>query len=143
MDFNIGKCKVLHIGHGNGRKVYHLNGHEISAVSEEKDLGVIMAESMKVGKQCAAAALKANRVLGMMRRTLKYKTKDVITRLYKSLVRPHLEYCIQAWRPHLVKDINVLERVQHRATKMIPELSHMCYEDRLKECGLISCLRRY
>ena len=56
--------------------------------------------------------------------------------LYKSIVRPHLEYCIQAWRPHLKKDIHKLERVQRRATKLIPELRILSYEDRVQQCKL-------
>ena len=54
----------------------------------------------------------------------------------KSIVRPHLEYCIQAWRPHLKKDIDKLERVQRRATKLIPELRILSYEDRVQQCKL-------
>ena len=52
------------------------------------------------------------------------------------IVRPHLEYCIQAWNPHLRKDVDMLEQIQRRATKHIPELRDLTYEERLKECGL-------
>ena len=65
-----------------------------------------------------------------------YKEKELIIPLYKTIVWPHLEYCIQAWRPYHKKDIDMLERVQRRATKMIPKLRNISYEMRLKECGL-------
>ena len=56
--------------------------------------------------------------------------------MYKAIVRPHLEYCIQAWRPYRKKDIDMLERAEKRATKTIQKLRKICYEMRLKECGL-------
>ena len=65
-----------------------------------------------------------------------YKEKELIIPLYKTIVRPHLEYCIQAWRPHRKKDIDMLEKIQRRTTKMIPILRNISYEMRLKECGL-------
>ena len=65
-----------------------------------------------------------------------YKEKQLIVPLYKAIVRPHLEYCIQAWRPYRKKDIDKLERIQRRATKMIPELRNLSYESRLLQCGL-------
>ena len=75
-------------------------------------------------------------VLGMIRRNITYKEKSLIVPLYKAIVRPHLEYCIQAWSPYLRKDIDMLEKIQRRATKLIPELRDLRYEERLKECGL-------
>jgi len=51
--------------------------------------------------------------------------------LYKSLVRPHLEYCTVAWSPHYVNNKELLERVQRRFTRMIPELKALSYPDRM------------
>ena len=65
-----------------------------------------------------------------------YKEKELIIPLYKIIDRPHLEYCIQAWRPYRKKDIDMLERVQRRATKIIPKLRNISYEMHLKERGL-------
>ena len=91
---------------------------------------------MTVLEQCELAAAKDNQMLGLIRRNITYMEKTLIIPLYKAIVRPHLEYCIQAWRPYHKKDIDILERVQRRATKFIPELKHLCYERRLLECGL-------
>ena len=63
-------------------------------------------------------------------------------KLYKSLVRPRLEYCIQACSPYLRKDIDMIERVQRRATKLVDRLKNACYEERLEATGLISLEKR-
>ena len=103
---------------------------------KEKDLGSTISADMKVSEQCGIAAAKGNQILGLIRRNIMYKEKELIIPLNKTIVRPHLEYCIQAWRPYRKKDINMLERVQRRAIKMIQKLRNISYEMRLKECGL-------
>ena len=60
-----------------------------------------------------------------------YKEKSLIIPLYKAIVRPHLEYCIHAWNPHLRKDVDMLDKIQRRATKLIPGLRDLTYEERL------------
>ena len=72
----------------------------------------------------------------MIRRNITYKDKSLIVSLYRVTARPHLEYCIQAWSPYLRKYIDMLEKRQRRATKLIPGLRDLRYEERLKECGL-------
>ena len=78
----------------------------------------------------------------MIKRTITNKRKDIIVKLYKGLVRPKLEYCIQAWRPYLKKDIDKLERVQGRATRLISECRNNNNEDRLKITGLMTLEER-
>src|SRR6267154_5187682 len=94
------------------------------------DLGVNVQNNLKVSEQCSKVVKTANRVLGMISRTFRNKSKEIIIPLYKSLVRPHLEYCVQVWRPHLIKDIQLIENVQRRATRMIPELHGQTYNQR-------------
>ena len=91
---------------------------------------------MKVGEQCRIAASKGNQILGLNRRNITYKEKQLIVHLYKATVRPYLEYCIKAGRPYHKKNIDKLERIQRRATKMIPELRDLSYESRLLLCSL-------
>ena len=136
MLFNFGKCKCLHIGPGNASMNYEMGGTILSITVKEKDLGVTINANMKVSEQCRIAASKGNQVLGMIRRNITYKDKSLIVPLYKAIVRPHLEYCIQAWSPYLRKDIDMLAKIQRRATKLIPGLRDLRYEERLKECGL-------
>ena len=87
---------------------------------------------MKVSEQCGIAASKGNKSLGLFKRHRAYKEKVLIIPLYKTIARPHFEYCIQAWRPYRKKDIDMLERVQRRATKMMQKLRNISYEMRLK-----------
>ena len=102
----------------------------IETVNKEKDLGVLISKDLKFSKQWAKAVKSANRSLGFIARHFEYKRNTIP--LYKPLVRPHLENAVQFWSPGLRKDIDKLERVQRRATKLIPELRNKSYEERLK-----------
>ena len=74
---------------------------------------------MNVSEQCGIAAAKGNQICGLIRRNIVYKEKELIIPLYKTIGRPHLEYCIHAWRPYRKKVIDMLKKVQRRATKII------------------------
>jgi ribonuclease P/MRP protein subunit RPP40 len=136
MLFNIGKCKIMHIGYNNPNATYSVDSTDLSSVDEEKDIGVVITKDFKAGNQCSNAVKKANRMLGMIKRNFSDRSRRTIVALYKSLVRPHLEYCIQAWRPHLSKDIQLVGRVQRRATKMVEDIKHLSYNERLTQLGL-------
>ena len=91
MLFNFGKCKCIYIGHGNMDEEYKIGDAVLGRTTQEKDLGVTFSADMKVSEQCRVAASKRNQILGLIRRTLTYKEKQLIVPLYKAIVRPHLE----------------------------------------------------
>jgi len=119
MKFNIEKCSVLHIGRNNAEHKYELNHNLLKANNAKRDLGVMVDSKIKFAEHCNSVVHSANATLGMIKRTITSRNKDSMVRLYKALVRPKLEYCVQVWRPFLKKDIEKLESVQHRATKMM------------------------
>ena len=86
----------MHYSHNNRHYDYFMGENPIQTSHEEKDLGVIITDKLEVTEQCAKASKKANAMLGMINRAIKYKTKVVVLQLYKSLFRPYLNYCIQA-----------------------------------------------
>ena len=138
MKFNTEKCSVIHLGKSNPQNLYRLGNVQLSSSEKERDLGVLVDKSMKFSEHVNSVVSSSNAVLGMIKRNITCKNKNIITRLYKALVRPKLEFCVQAWRPYLKKDIDKIERVQHRATKMIEECRGLGYEGRLKFTGLIT-----
>ena len=134
MKFNVNKCKVMHYGFNNPSYEYLMNDEVLIDTEEERDLGVTIHKSKP---SChIAQCVRANQMLGMIRRSFQYKDRKTMLLLYKSMVRPHLEYAVQAWCPNKISDIKLLEGVQRRFTKCIPELNKLPYEMRLKNLNL-------
>ncbi|XP_071160820.1 uncharacterized protein [Mytilus edulis] len=110
------------------------DGSEITleTVQSEKDVGVTIDSKLKFDKHIQTQVNKANQLVGIIRRTFKYLDYKSFCLLFKALARPHLEYASSVWNPHKKKDIETIENVQRRATKMLPNLKDLSYEERLK-----------
>jgi len=135
LSLNTSKCSLLRIGRGHPDFEYTLLVRDerinLRTVEEEKDLGVIITHDLKSRRQCEAASGKANRALFTLKRTINMRNKHVGTLLYRSMVRPILEYCSIVWGPTTKKDRDTLEKVQRRATRFICGGRDLSYTERL------------
>ena len=108
MLFNFGKCKLLHTGQGNLDINYNMRDTVLGTTVKEKDLGITISADMQVSEQCGNAVSNGSQILGLIKRNME---KKLIIPVYKAIVRPHLEYCIQAWIQYR-NDIDAFERLQ-------------------------------
>ena len=142
MEFNVEKCKIMHLGTNNTERSYNMGDTNLQTTEEERDLGVLIDHQLDIGRYIRTIVGRANRVLGMIRVSFACMNKRMFLSLYTSLVRPLLEYCVQVWSPYKKKYISLLERVQRRATKLVPQLRDMEYDERLERLGLIRLVER-
>jgi len=140
--FNTDKCVVTHMGCNKTNFQYMMGTQKLKDIQVERDLGVLVDNKLNFNEQCSKAVKEANSALGMIRRNIKTKSKEIVIPLYKALVRPKLEYCVQLWNPFLKFNIDKMEKVQRRATKLINEFKKLPYEMRLYSAGLTSLKER-
>ena len=141
LPFNVDKCKVMCFSKKtslNMRLPYSINDCFLNFVFCERDLGIILTSSLDPGPHIAKIVAKANFVLGIARKAFSIRNKQVFLLLYKSLVRPQLEYAVQVWNPWKNRDLEKLEKVQKRATRLVPQCRGMSYQERLHFLGLDS-----
>ncbi len=109
----------------------------------EKDLAVWIDNKLSFSHHTSKSSSKANCLLGLICRTFKYLDKENLPLLYKTIVRPLIEYANSVWWP-VTKGLRTeLEKVQHRATKMVPELKNEPYEEQLRQSNLPSTAFRH
>lgn len=142
LTLNAEKCTVLHIGPKNPHHKYTIEGTPVHTVTTQKDLGVIVSQDLKWEPHIVEVVKRANSILYMIRKAFSYINSDLFLKLYKTYVRPLLEYSYQVWNPYFIKDIELLEKVQRRATKMVPSLRNKPYENRLDALGLTTLEQR-
>lgn len=138
LPFNVSKCKIMHYGNNNPEFVYRINDYHLDIVDHEKDLGVTFDNKLRFTKHINNIVAKANSRLGIIRRNFTNLTPTVFLPIYKSLVRPLLEYCSCIWNPALKMDYNDIEKIQRRATKLVSTVSNLSYQQRLKSLRLDS-----
>ena len=137
LKFHPDKCISLSINKKQENEVhYKLGDHTLQAADQEKDIGVIIDKDLSFSQHMNDKINKANRIVGMIRGSFRYLTEETFLQLYKAIIRPHLEYANCIWYPCKKKDITQVENVQRRATKLIPSIKDLSYEERLKKLRL-------
>ena len=142
MEFNVDKCKIMHMGNSNPQYTYSMDGAELAKTVNEKDLGVQVDNKLEFDQHIKGIVGRANRMLGLIKIGFSCLDQEVFMNLYPVLVRPLLEYCVQVWSPYKRKHINLIERVQRRATKLVPALRDLPYEERLSRLKLTTLEER-
>ena len=144
--FNTDKCCVLHLGRHNPKRQYKMVVDNVEYILQEteleKDLGINVDPRLSFTKHIEIQTNKANKILGIIRRSFTYLDQDIVLSLYKTLIRPIIEYGHAITYPRYVKDQRLIESVQRRATKLIPMLKEFPYEERLKALKLPSMFYR-
>ena len=100
--------------------------------------GVIVQRNLKPSLQCAKAAKTANAVLAQLSRAVTYRDKNTFLRLFRTYVRPHVDYCAPAYSPLTQGDKDILENVQKRAIGMVTNFKGRTYEEKLAEAGMVT-----
>jgi len=119
----------------------YAGGHPAGKLLCRKGPGVLVDTKLNMSQQCTPIHY-SNGILGCIRKSTVSRWREMILLLCSALVKPHLECCVQFWVPQYRRDMDILERVPQRATKMMKGLEHLCCEERLRELGLFSLEKR-
>ena len=141
LEFSVPKCKAMSLGKVKHPFKYSMrdkdgNIQDLPSVEEEKDLGITFQSNLKFDRHINLTVNKANKILGLIKRTFTRLDISTFITLYKSLVRSILDYGGSVWSPWTKKNIQLVENVQRRATKIVPELRQLPYRERLVRLNL-------
>ena len=143
LEFNIEKCKVMHIGAANMKETYCMKltnkeKQNLQSTEVQRDLGVYVSTELNATPHCQAAAKRASHALRQLKMAFPTLRESNFKALYTTYVRPHIEYGIQAIGPFFRKDIKLLECIQRRATKLVRSIAHLSYPERLERLEMTS-----
>ncbi|KAA3680345.1 uncharacterized protein DEA37_0005827 [Paragonimus westermani] len=131
---NVGKCVEF---------TYTLGPHRLAWTTDEKDSGVWISSSLKTSLQCTAVYKRTSKILALLKRIFGRFTRQTLPSILNTYIRPTMEYAVQVWSPWLQKDIVLLQRIYHRATKLVTGLQSKPYEERIESLKLFDfCYRR-
>ena len=141
LSFNIGKCGALHIGNNNPQHDYTMdvqNKSNLTKVNSEKNVGVVFSPNLKFDEHITNIVKSTNQKIGLIKRSFTHLDKDSFVKIYKAIIRTNLEYGNVIWHPFYLRQIRLIEDVQRRATRILPALRNLSYQDRLRELKLPS-----
>ena len=139
LHFHPGKCYSINIRSKSKQYChynYKMNDKDLKNKSEIKDLGIIVDENLRFSNHMIDKVNKANQIMGIIRRTMVYLNRQNLNLLYTSLVQSRLEYGNVVWNPFLKSDITLIEKVQRRATRYVPDIYKLEYQERLEALNL-------
>lgn len=142
LPINIRKCVVMHFGCRNPKQVYFVNNTTLDAADHTRDLGIVLDSSLSFSNHVDTVVSKAQRLSGLVYRTFRCRRPEVLMPVYKSLIRPLVEYATPLWNPHSVRNVAAVERIQRRFTKRISGMSDRSYEDRIRHLKLPTLSQR-
>ena len=142
LKFNIKKYVVMHYGHNNKKSPLYFESEQLAESETERDLGVIFSTNLKWKDQVLTSTNKSNQMLGRIKKSFVYFDCELLKSLYVTSIRPFLEFAVPVWSPILKGDCDLIEKVQHRATKLVSSIRNLPYERRLKELDITTLVER-
>ena len=143
---NDNKCKIIHAGKNNPCNQYFMGDVLLPAVEMEKDLGITITKNLDFIHYINSCITKTNSLIAWVTRSFVSRDQEVMLHIYKSMIRPHMEYCVQLWSPLPTHGnwrlILAIEDIQRKYTRLIDNVGLLPYKNRLEKLGLTTLLER-